>query len=38
MILDWKPLYRDIGFYYITITYMVCIPARPGSLIPPGRR
>lgn len=22
LMLDWKPLYRDIGFYYITITYM----------------
>lgn len=36
--LDWKPLYRDIGFYYVTITYMVRIPARPERIAPPGRR
>lgn len=28
--LDWKPLYRDIGFYYITLLYMASHLARPG--------
>ena len=36
MYLDWKPLYRDIGFYYITITYMVqCRPPLPVPMPPP---